>query len=72
MMAWLYQFLSATALGLLGMHTAVIILKNNMQWSRRIMRTKRYQVLEKFVITPLLPLWRALCLRFMGVDILGR
>ena len=70
MMAWLYQFLAALTLGLLVIHTLIVIAKNNMAWSRKIMKTKRYQILEKFFITPLLPLWRALCIKFCGEDIL--
>ena len=70
MMGWLYQFLTAFVFGLLIVHTLVVIVKNNMAWTRKIMKTKRYQMIEKLVVTPLLPVFRALCLRFCGVDIM--
>lgn len=66
MLAWLQNVATANAIGLFGMHTFIVIAKNNMSWTKKIMKTKRYQIIEKFVVTPLVPLMRTISKQLFG------
>ena len=51
--AWLEAFGISLAIGFGFIDIVVILVRNNVGWMRKILQTRRYQVIEKFVVAPI-------------------
>ena len=53
MRAWLETVGVSLGFGFVIADTTVILVRNNINWTRLILATKRYQILEKIIVSPL-------------------
>ena len=61
---FLWTYGAALAAGFLLFDVITIIVRNNVGWMRKILATKRYQVIEKFVVAPIAGFFKMLIFKF--------
>merc|ERR1712217_803236 len=53
LLGWIHSFALSLAIGWLILDPTVIIVRNNVNFTKKILKTWKYQVIEKWVIVPL-------------------
>ena len=66
--AWIETLGIALIVGFGFVDIVVIITRNNIAWTKRLMPTRKYQVIEKFVVAPTAGVFKWIRVTFLGLE----